>query len=108
MAHCPGRRSRALRIATPWPSFSSPCHARSGLTVGEVVKHCEAMPKETTAEGKRYAKALYKFVSGKNLRGKWGGNARCYTAPKATRGLGRSNEFQSVMGLARHAGISGL
>jgi len=86
--------------------FTADC--KEGMVFGDVVKHFEALPQETGLDfRKRYAKALYKFLSGRQLRGKWGGSARRYAAPTPKRGLGMSMNFQASS-FARNAGIRGL
>jgi len=57
---------------------------------------------------KHYAKAVYKFVSGRTFRGKWGGNLRRYAPPTPPNtgnlglaAMGRSSDFLNVMWLAR-------
>jgi len=55
---------------------------------------------------KHYAKAVYKFVSGRSFRGKWGGKLRRFAPPPQSgnlglAALGRSSDFLNVMWLAR-------
>eukprot|EP00913_Durusdinium_trenchii_P005530 g5152.t1 len=81
---------------------------KENMLLGEVVRHFEELPSDSSLDcRKHYAKALYKFVSGRNLRGKWGGSARRYAAPAPKRGLGMSMgrpEFQA----SSLTGIRGL
>lgn len=57
--------------------------------MGELMEHFAATPSDVQLDfRKRYAKAVYKFVSGRTLRGKWGGSARRYAAPAPKGGLG--------------------
>ncbi|CAJ1416004.1 unnamed protein product [Effrenium voratum] len=57
---------------------------------------------------KQYAKAIFKSVTGRPLRGKWGGNMKKYAPPPSGEpgrlglaAMGRSSDFLNVMWLAR-------
>ncbi|CAK9021962.1 unnamed protein product [Durusdinium trenchii] len=59
---------------------------KENMLLGEVVRHFEELPSDSSLDcRKHYAKALYKFVSGRNLRGKWGGSPRPVSIGSFTR-----------------------
>ncbi|CAJ1440046.1 unnamed protein product [Effrenium voratum] len=86
--------------------FQAEC--REGVCMRDVKKLQQDLPEGANMR-KQYAKAIYKLVSGRTFRGKWGGNVRRYMAPPSSgislADMGNSTDVLNVMWLARPFGI---
>jgi len=96
--------------------FQADC--KDGITVEDVKKFQQSLvlPAGSGAHhSKQYAKAIFKYVTARGLRGKWGGNRKRH-APTSTSSqpngipgrlglaaMGHSSDFLNVMWLARSA-----
>eukprot|EP00434_Breviolum_minutum_P009358 symbB.v1.2.008246.t2/scaffold515.1/size193321/8 len=95
--------------------FQADC--KEGISVEEVKKFQRSLvlpPGSGSYHCKQYAKAIFKYVTARGLRGKWGGNRKRH-APSSTpssngipgrlglAAMGHSSDFLNVMWLARSA-----
>jgi len=96
--------------------FQADC--KEGISVEDVKKFQQSLvlaPGSAVHQCKQYAKAIFKYVTARGLRGKWGGNRKRH-APTSTSSqpngipgrlglaaMGHSSDFLNVMWLARSA-----